>query len=208
MNKGFIFVPPLMVASGFIGYFIAKKKYQKLADAEIEDVKKKLTEYYKGTNSTEVAAKCEKEKEVITQVSSIEKNQPTEEQYFNYAKQYMSPDVEKKVEARDEASKKEKKGTSEPYIISVEEYENSNYIAKTLFYYIEDKVLRDSDGRCLDLPDELIGSQAMEELKKKTSDVIYVRNERLEADFEIILVDKSMYNESSKNRVIPEEYEQ
>lgn len=204
-----ILLVPFLACSWAIGYFMAKKKYELLADKEVEDVKNKLLEHYNGQQKKDELvvddAKCETKK-VITQTSSIGKNEKTESQYFNYAKQYMTENVEKKVEAREEAEKKDN-NKSEPYIISMSEYENSDLVAKTLYYYTKEQALTDWDGRPIDFPNEVIGDAALREIEKQNSDTIYVRNDKLKADFEIIIVYGSMFAKPSNERVVPEEYE-
>lgn len=212
MNKflKFVLTVPAFAGAYFAGYFVAKKKYEKLADKEVADVKEKLNKYYEGKEapSKDDKTKCKKEekKVEITRKSSIERNQTTEEKYFNYAKPYMTETVANKVEAEKEATKKDKKGNT-PYVISMADYENSNYIAKSLYYYLPDNLFTDSDGRHIDNPEEIVGASAMQEVLKEENDTVYVRNERLEADFEIIIVPQSLYSKGSKERVIPEEYE-
>lgn len=206
---------PFVAGAYFAGYFVAKKKYENLADKEVANVKEKLNKYYSeqgaSVSSTKVdpttKTKCVKEeKKEITHGNSIEKNQTSEDKYFNYAKQYMSESVEKKIEAEKEATKKEV-NKNKPYIISFHDYEASEFIAKTLYFYTTEGILTDTDGRHLDSPEELIGEAAIQELNKQTDDTIYVRNERFEADFEIVIIYGSIYSKSSKERVIPEEYE-
>lgn len=208
----FIFTASLMAGSGFVGYILAKKKYSLLADKEVENVKTKLQEYYEGKQENkqpveEPKTECKKEEpKIATKDGSVVKNPKTEDQYVNYSKQYVTDTVERKLEAREEVSKNERP-SGLPYVISASEYENSNFIAKSLYYYTEEGILTDSDGRHIDEKSDLIGDDALELLAKGSEDIVYVRNERIEADFEVIVIFGSIYNVAPKDRIIPEEYE-
>lgn len=204
-----LLVSVLIAGAGVGGYFLARKKYITIADREVEAVKKSLTEYYE-TDIVSGGEICHAEKkaeptEAPTAKSSIDAKNSfvTEDKYNDYSKQYRTASVEQKINAKEEATKKKKH--NEPYIISMSEYENSDFAAKTLYFYAKDSILTDSDGRQIDNPEDLVGLAALS--AADNTDSVYVRNEKLAVDFEVIIETGSFYNVGSNERVIPEEYE-
>lgn len=207
----FLIVSGLMAGAGVGGYFLARKKYIGIADREVEAVKKSLSEYYENTPKdflVDDSKKEEKKEEPLTAPtakSSIDNKTSflTEDKYVDYSKQYRTASVEQKLNAKEEATKKQKH--NEPYIISMSEYENSDFAAKTLYFYAKDSILTDSDGRQIENPEDLVGLAAL--TAADNTDSVYVRNEKLAVDFEVIIETGSFYNVGSNERVIPEEYE-
>lgn len=201
----------IFAGGGAVGYFIAKKRYVALADAEVESVKKELVEYYeKHGVLADPVKKEEKKAEPVTktvQSSSIDDfKAKTEDTYVNYAKQYQTEEVEQKVKATKEAAEQpKKKQCPPPYIINNDTFAASEYSTKTVYYYITDEVLADDSGRKIDEALSLVGK----DFKKyaTSEDFVYVRNEEIEMDFEIIFEPKAYASIKSTERVVKEEYE-
>lgn len=91
-----------------------------------------------------------------------------------------------------------------PYIISVDEFMEHDqeidgivYDKITITYFDEDHVLIDEREEVIPDIDKVIGDTFMTKFghKSKDKNVVYVRNERLESDFEVLL-DKMSYSES------------
>lgn len=93
----------------------------------------------------------------------------------------------------------ENRRNDEPYIITIDEFmEDVDYIDDklTVTYFDGDDTLADTADKVIPEVEEIIGSDALTKfgLFSKDQNVVYVRNERLRADFEVIL-DENKYTE-------------
>lgn len=80
------------------------------------------------------------------------------------------------------------------YTISPEEFDTlEDYDTKSLLYY-SDGILADEDGSPIDDIDEIVGLESLETFEMYETDAVYVRNERLKIDYEILL-DMRRYSE-------------
>lgn len=74
----------------------------------------------------------------------------------------------------------------EPYVISPYDFgEMDDYHQIELTYYADD-ILEDDEGNIVKDVDELIGSQALYTFGEYEDDAVFVRNERLRTDFQIL----------------------
>lgn len=98
--------------------------------------------------------------------------------------------------------KKEKKGVEpvedeRPYVISPDEFgEKDGYENVTLTYYA-DGVLTDYFDNVISNIDEVVGFDSLDRFGEYEDDVVFVRNEKMETDYEI-LRDLRDFNESDK----------
>lgn len=84
-----------------------------------------------------------------------------------------------------------------PYVISPEEFgEFEEYEQISLTYYA-DKVLTDEDNEKVDKVEEIIGEESLTHFGEYEDDSVFVRNERLKIDYEILL-DRRNYSEVIK----------
>lgn len=181
----------------YVGFHLGKKKYERLADIEVESVKKTLEEHYK-------------KKESIPEISPPEKveesNKPLDEEieeYRDYSGRYSTEanrgdrivgtpvTIEKKLT-------KEEVGHDGPYIISDRDYKESHYEAKTV-YYFKDKIVADDDYNELIDVDDRIGDENLVRLSAAKDDYIYVRNDELEIDYEI-LIDERYFEQAAPRK--------
>jgi hypothetical protein len=83
----------------------------------------------------------------------------------------------------------------EPHIISLEEFaeEKVYYDKITLSFYEDDEVLTDEGEEIIDDPVALVGEDALQSFGVMSEDpeVVYVRNDNLQIDYEIIRLSKS-----------------
>ena len=91
---------------------------------------------------------------------------------------------------------------SRPYVISVDEFmdDEPDYSKTTLMYYEGDDILADEKDRVIRSLDKLIGDDAVTQFGQRSGDnnLVYVRNERMEADYEICREERS-YQEVALN---------
>ena len=190
MNKFIPFSIGLLLGAvgGFFGgYYLSKNKYLSMADKEIESVRKVYEKHF--SNKEENTSKPQEKKSLENPVnSSIDKKN-----YKNYAGLYngdkdnesdiISVIPEKSI-GSPKAPKKPKLNKT-PYVISPEEYRDSDYEAETLIYY-SDKILADSDNNIIHNPNELIGPEALSTFGRYMDDTVYVRDDSKQLDYEII----------------------
>lgn len=85
-----------------------------------------------------------------------------------------------------------KRSNLHPYIIHQDEYaqKEEGYERETLTYYAVDAVLTDEDEQKIDNPDETVGLDNLGNFGHGADDyhVLYIRNDRLESDYEVCLV--------------------
>ena len=87
--------------------------------------------------------------------------------------------------------------SKEPYVIDPIEFgELDGYSTFELTYY-EDGILEDGDYEIVENPEEILGHDALDSFGKYEDDSVYVRNERLHADFQI-LKDYRTYDEARR----------
>lgn len=88
------------------------------------------------------------------------------------------------IDVRDEAT---------PYIITAEEYSEGESNGETFTYYAGDSVLADENQDPVDDIRGTVGTEALDHFGLGSGDsrIVYVRNERIGIDFEIILHDGS-----------------
>lgn len=96
-----------------------------------------------------------------------------------------------------EKVKKQITKIEKPYVITPDEFGDIyEYETLTLFYFA-DGVVTDSDKQPLDDVDEIIGLDSLNHFGEYEEDAVYVRNDRLKADYEVL---KDLENYFDQNR--------
>lgn len=171
MNKAtgaFIFLAG--VAAGSIGtWFIVKKKYEEIADAEIASVKEA---YGRRTAIVLDEASTEGNDKDKPDLMTFYKDKIKDEGYVNYSEK-----------PSDKSESKEDKEMKKPHVISYEEFEESDFEAIALTYYA-DNVLVDDDDEVINNADEVIGDIDISH-EFGDEDCIYVVNDELKTIYEI-----------------------
>lgn len=190
MNKTlsnlFIFTAGAAIGSA-VTWKLVKDKYARLAQEEIEAVREV---YMKHEEETE-AAVSEEPKAVIPE-SVPEFTEQERVDYANIANSYNNNN---------------KKGVPEPvkrpYVISPEDFEDSEYQAVSLTYYadgvVEDDFYEVWDD---DMIDEKIGRDSLNHFGEYEEDSVFVRNDEEETDYEI-LRDSRNYSDVPKQSPYP-----
>lgn len=185
--------------SGAAGYFIAKKKYEKKADEEIESVKKAFNEHLNELTKsgekidipmTRNGYSKKKSSEKKTNKESDREPLPTDpvavDNYIDYSAPYRTSNKSVKTEKKFVEGEKGATSKDEPYIISPDDFMASSYESSTLLYYA-DGVLADDDNNVISSYIGLIGPKALNSFGQYQEDTVFVRNDKLKTDFEIIL---------------------
>lgn len=177
MNK-YVLVSISTIAGAVAGFFAGKfyydKKYSKRADEEVESVKQALGFYDEKEDAASAEKQSDKKPQVVTNSLDVA-------ELKNYQK---SVDILKYATAT--ASEK----TTEPYVIQAEQYgDEDDYETVTLNYYSEDGVVTYDNDDALSKADvhRLIGDNFADAFEK-THYTVYVRNDILKCDYEILLI--------------------
>lgn len=103
------------------------------------------------------------------------------------------------VENAQEELKNDLDNPPAPYVIPVEEFfqDKEDYAKLTITYFEKDDTLVDERNSPIPDVDGTVGARFHEQFGYKSSDanIVYIRNNRLEADFEVVL-DKSSFTET------------
>lgn len=196
LTKVLIFAVGAGIGSS-VTWYIAKTKYEKIANEEIQSVK----EHYKNKESgerlveglidgiEEVEADIEKADLGKDVRESLGIQSPGEE-YKSYTKKYLSSQNEKPKHKEEEEEDVEK-----PYVISPDEFgEMDGYETESLTLY-SDKVLADDFGAIIDDVDGIVGRDSLNRFGEYEEDTVFVRNDARKCDYEI-LADSMTYKEA------------
>ena len=193
MNKTknfMLFVLGVAVGS-VVTWRYVEKKYEQIAQDEIDSVKEVFSK--RETDVTE-------DDEVIREKASNAKEKPNiveyaaklrEQGYTNYS------DVE--PETKKEEANEESMDIDTPYVIQPEEVgEFDDYEIIGLTYYA-DQVLTDEDDKLVEDIEDTIGFDSLSRFGEYEDDSVFVRNDRLKCDYEILL-DQRKYSDVIKRR--------
>ena len=165
------------VGSAATWYFL-KSKYEAISNEERDSYK----EYY------------EKKVAELTPEPEEQPNTPDPETFeklrnkpdiSEYTKQYVNYSDVKTASSEPE---EEKESYSEkPYVITPEEFgEDDEYKTISLLYFA-DEVLTDDDYAIIENVDDVVGRESLKTFGKYEDDAVYVRNDRLKCEYEILL---------------------
>lgn len=195
MSKNYIYALLIGAISGAVpAWYFTKKKYERIAQEEIDSVKeefrKKIDNLYQ-KYAAEYGEKNEKpestdhEKVVDGEILAYKRDTPR----VDYTR--FSKDPPEEVIA--EAGTPDMPPEAKPYVIAPEDFGFEDYEPITLTYY-KDGVLTDEDDEPVENPDDIVGSDYDSHFGEYDQDVVYVRNERMKCDYEI-LRDERRYGE-------------
>lgn len=190
MNKKSIFFLSFImgVAAGSIGtWYCVKKKYEELAQEEIDSVKEvfsKREKELKGEEVTKNIAENMRAEEPAKAMSIKEYASFLQKQgYTNYSD--MNGD-----EDEDDALTKSVK----PYVIPPEQFgEIEEYEQIELTYYA-DQILADENDEIVEDVEETIGFESLSHFGEYEDDSVFVRNDERRCDYQILL-DQRLYSD-------------
>lgn len=168
LSKVIIFAAGAAVGS-LVTWKLVEKKYKQLADQEINSVLERFVE-----NKEETIEKTEEEKD----------DEEDESTYKRFVKKcgYLYDD-----ESEEEMEEDEEMGVDRPYVISPDEFDENGYRTMTLFYY-NNGILVDEKSNIIDGDelDDLIGYDALNHFGDYEDDSVFVRNDAMKLDIEIL----------------------
>ena len=157
--NAFIFAVGAAIGSA-VTWRLLRKKYEKLADEEIESVKKIYSERY-DNNDQDDYEEIVDDDDVKDLADIISKNGYSEESEVSEL-------------------------MNRPYVISPDEYDENDYETETLYYY-PDGVLTDVYDNPITDIEETVGKESLTRFGEYEEDSVFVRNDDLETDYEILL---------------------
>lgn len=182
------------LASGSAGmYFLIKKKVEERVDAEINEVVERFRERLDEIESKaklagiDAESQNEEENEESVEVTPINDSKSQAE----YNKQKIEEIIKKQKynQFNEEETKETPKNSTKPYIISEEEYGDSDNDETCLMYY-NDKILADDYDNIVSDPEDVIGDALQEFEKDEFVERVYVRDDSLEMDYVILRSEK------------------
>lgn len=151
---------------------LIKNKYEQIAKEEIDSVKEVFSR---------------RKDEII----SDEKRDDDFEEYHNITSLYSKESDEEEDEDEDEDEDEEevqevKKQVKKPYVISPDEFgEMDEYDAISLNYYADGVLTNDWD-EVIENVDDIVGIDSLNHFGEYEEDSVFVRNDTLQADYEIL----------------------
>lgn len=167
MNKTILSSIGMFVAGAAIGSLVTwklvKTKYERIAQEEIDSVK-------------EVFSKREEK--------SSEKDIDEDDSETESLEDIIDESCYK-TESTDKEEKKEMNNSDRPYVITPEEFGDSDYAIISLTYYTDGTVTNEKNKIVANV-DELIGLDSLDHFGEYEDDSVFVRNDALQIDFEIL----------------------
>lgn len=169
-----------------------KKKYEQIAQEEIDSVKEIFSRRESAADveivtpepQTAKVGKPEEKPDISEYAARLER-----EGYTNYSNASAGEKKEEQEEAME----------MKPYVISPDEFgEFEDYERISLSYYA-DHILADEDDEKVEDVDNVVGLESLTHFGEFEDDSVFVRNDRLKCDYEILL-DQRTYSDVIKQR--------
>ena len=187
MNKNLLSKILLFVSGACVGSVVTwkliEKKYQQIAQEEIDSVKEALGYVNQRSDKSETEEDDEDAKEDVG-AARKEIERIVREQGYDY-------NAVSKKEGNDEKEEEESMN-EKPYVISPEEFGDCDYKTVSLTYYNDD-VLTYENGEVIHNIDELVGEGSLDTFGQYEADSVFVRNDDLKTDFEILADERNYY---------------
>lgn len=202
-----VFAAGAAIGSAVTWKFV-KTKYERIAQEEIDSVKETFAEYFmnREEESTEEVSEDDdedrpsgaarqinwEELEDLDEDDAAEEDeyQATEADWAEYAT--LTNNYNNRKGGPEEM---EKHAGRAPYVISPDEFASLDDWHQISLTYYADDILEDEEYNIVTDRDELIGRKALTTFGEYEDDSVFVRNERLKTDFEI-LKDYRTYDEA------------
>jgi len=175
-----IFVLGVAVGSVITRRYV-EKKYEQIAQEEIDSVKevfaKRMAEIAKDAEARIKADNAKEKPDIIKYAARLR-----EQGYTNYS------------DMVDEKTEEESMSVDKPYVITPEEFgELDDYETISLIYYA-DHVLADDNDEIVEDIENVVGFDSLNSFGEYEDDSVFVRNDRLKCDYEILL-DQRRYSD-------------
>lgn len=208
MNKVFGFV--IFAAGAAVGsavtWYYAKKKYEQIAQEEIDSVKEVFAKNASAHHENDISedGQAQEKAELAREKPSVAEyaKKLSKEGYTRYSSSEIMVDDDEEEESSDPGQEPGKyfgDPDAAPYVIPPEEFgEKDDYDRISLSYYA-DHILADDNDQLLEDVDGTIGFESLTHFGEYEDDSVYVRNDRLKVDYEI-LRDERKYSDVTKTK--------
>lgn len=114
--------------------------------------------------------------------------------YNSFSKQKIVEDIEEKEVDEVRLKQNDDDPRDDIYVISAEQFahERLGFDKVTLYWWELERILSEEDMAILDVPD-ILGTGWEGKIGTEEKDVVYVRNENLETDYEVVVQHNSFY---------------
>lgn len=186
---------------------VLKREYEELVQEEVESLRETAARR-KGLRKESSPSKVSnKNGEALIDgfENGIKVSPKAKDHYKRMTEQYAGETDLEHIRDRHNVTHHDGRADCTPYAISLEEFseEMDHFEKSTIYYYDEDDTLADEQEEMIQDVLAIIGPAVLDHLQQAKSDVVYVRNEKMQIDYEIIVLDKS-YAETVSG-IIPEE---
>lgn len=189
MKKNTLFAFVLGVTTGaFATWYYARKRYELIAQEEIDSVKeafaKKMpSKTVEDKEEPKTAVDISRETDSLSKYARVlEKSRYT---HYSKNEEFEAPADSMDISEREKAV---------PYVIPPENFgEFENYDCVSFTYYADNVLADDGEERVTDI-EGTVGSESLNHFGEYSDDSVYVRNDRLKIDYEI-LKDERTYEE-------------
>ena len=178
-----IFTTGVAVGSA-VTWKLLKTKYEMIAQEEIDSVKEAFFKSHEESDDSEDDAD-----------SSDDEEAPTVP--MKYAAILQREEYVDREEVVDDSEELDDI-CDEPYVIPPEEFGEKDYTQISLTYFADGVLADDIDGMVEDV-ESCVGSESLSHFGEYEDDSVYVRNDRLKIDYEILL-DVRTYADFMKTR--------
>lgn len=198
-TKMFIFAAGALVGS-LSTWYATRKYYEKIANDEIESMKEWLARRVE-----EQDEKAENQTSKPDEKPNSPSVKPNLMEYAAMVKDLGYTDYSRKTEEPEKEEDEEVDDMDRPHIIEPEEFGECDYEEVSLTHYA-DGVLTDEQDNPIEDVDGIVGEDYAEHFGEYEDDSVFVRNDRLQTDFEI-LADQRNFSDLNKNKSYPMEDE-
>lgn len=198
-TKMFIFAAGALVGS-LSTWYATRKYYEKIANDEIESMKEWLARRVE-----EQDEKAENQTSKPDEKPNSPSVKPNLMEYAAMVKDLGYTDYSRKTEEPEKEEDEEVDDMDRPHIIAPKEFGECDYEEVSLTHYA-DGVLTDEQDNPIEDVDGIVGEDYAEHFGEYEDDSVFVRNDRLQTDFEI-LADQRNFSDLNKNKSYPMEDE-
>lgn len=190
-----VFIGGALIGSS-ITYLVVKNKYEKIIDEEIESVKETYEDVY--------GEKTKTAKLVESMDGTMNPREKNQKAYEELIRQYKNDESTEDEEEDDDSDEQEGDDDDmvEPYVITPDEFGDTGYETICLTLYA-DGVIEDDEGDMWSDDDisVLLGRDSLSHMGENVDDpdVLYVRNENEEVDYEIARDVDKYFDEHGKS---------
>lgn len=171
-------------------WFSVKKKYEQIAQEEIDSIKEAFLKKGKklGKEIDEAHEKLKENEEIdYATIANIYARNQDNREFVDYAA--ISSNKPEKEEIK----------MDKPYVISPDEFGEKDGYEKISLSYYNDQILADEDDVAVDNVEETVGFDSLNHFGEYEDDSVFVRNDRLKCDYEI-LIDQRKYSDVIANK--------